>query len=85
MNKSFTQDPMPLHTDLISTTEWARQIGRCSVTLWRWAGLGWLHPVNISGRSYLTREDIEQFVLRAKAGEFQKAPKGAAKQKAVVL
>jgi hypothetical protein len=41
---------------------------------------GWLHPINISGRQYLTAEDIEQFRRRAAAGEFAKLPSGAARK-----
>ena len=94
-NQPTAATPLP---DLTTTPKWAEDMGRTLVTLWRWKNKGWIHPINISGRSYLTREDIEQFVRRAKAGEFQKefhgaasrsmakkASKGDAKQKAVVL
>lgn len=39
---------------------------------------GWIHPVNIAGRLYVTREEIESFKARASNGEFAKAASGAA-------
>jgi hypothetical protein len=63
---------------IISFSAWLRQIGRSDTTGWRWAKAGWLHPINIAGRPYLTGEDIRQFQARAVAGEFSKTPVGAA-------
>jgi len=58
---------------LISQAKFARQIGRDTVTLWRWQKNGWLDtPVNIAGKPYLTRAAIERFVARASSGEFAK-------------
>lgn len=74
-----------LDGDIIAANTWAKQLGRTPVTIWRWCRNGWLSPINISGRPYLRRDDIEQFIKRAQAGEFHKEPKGAAKRKAVAL
>jgi hypothetical protein len=64
--------------ELVALSKWLREIGRSDTTGWRWCQAGWLHPVNIAGRPYLTGEDIRQFHSRAAAGEFAKAPSGAA-------
>ena len=64
--------------ELISFAKWLRSIGRSDTTGWRWCQAGWLHPVNIAGRPYLTRHGIRQFQARAAAGEFAQAPTGAA-------
>lgn len=64
--------------DLISFSAWLSQIGRSDTTGWRWAKAGWLHPINVCGRLYLTGEDIRRFQARAAAGEFAKRPAGAA-------
>jgi len=64
--------------ELISFAKWLRGIGRSDTTGWRWCQAGWLHPVNIAGRPYLTRQEILQFQARAAAGEFAQDPTGAA-------
>ena len=81
---------MKLHTvqtneapPLISAATFARSIGRTSITVWRWQKLSWLDPfVNIAGKPYLTREAIERWNTRARAGEFAKAPHAPKKEKA---
>jgi hypothetical protein len=50
---------------IISLSKWLRDMGRSDTTGWRWCRAAWLHPVNIAGRPYLTREDIQQFQARA--------------------
>ena len=60
---------------LVSIATFCRAIGRSPVTAWRWQKLGWLDAsVNIAGKPYLTREAIERWNDRARAGEFAKAP-----------
>lgn len=77
MNSNATQkDEKP---ELISLSKWLQEIGRSDTTGWRWCQAGWLHPVNIAGRPYLTAEDIRQFSDRAKRGEFAQKPAGAAR------
>jgi predicted site-specific integrase-resolvase len=68
--------------ELITFSAWLRQLGRSDTTGWRWVKAGWLHPVNIAGRPYLQRDDIQQFQNRAKRGEFAKCPAGAARKSA---
>lgn len=69
------QSPKPA---VISLSKWLKGVGVSKVTGWRWCKRGWLNPVNIAGRPYLTADDIHQFEARATAGEFAKAPRGAA-------
>lgn len=76
MNASAKQEAVT--PELISLAKWLRDIGRSDTTGWRWCRAGWLHPINIAGRPYLTRDDIRQFQTRAAAGEFSKSPAGAA-------
>lgn len=67
---------------LIAFVAWLGQIGRSYTTGWRWVQNGWLTPINIAGRLYLTAQDIEQFLARAAAGEFAQKPAGAAARSA---
>jgi hypothetical protein len=53
-------------------------ISRC--TLYRYRRLGWLSVINIAGRPYITSEAASEFNRRAAAGDFKKAPHGAARR-----
>ena len=46
-------------------------------TAWQWRKRGWLKPVNIAGRYYITAAQSVEFVSRAEAGEFAQGPSGA--------
>lgn len=71
---------------LVSVANFARQIGRTPVTVWRWQKIGWLDAsVNIAGKPYLTREAVERFTQRATAGEFARAPHVPRRQKMEVV
>jgi hypothetical protein len=52
----------------------AEQMGRSSITLWRWRKKGWLETVNISGKPYVSADGLAKFNRRAAAGEFAKTP-----------
>lgn len=68
---------------LVSLNQFGQQLGRTSVTLWRWRNLGWLDGiVNIAGKPYITHEGIEKFTRRAQAGEFAKEHHAPKKEKA---
>jgi hypothetical protein len=60
---------------LIAWDAWLKQIGRTHTTGWRWRKAGWIHPVNIAGRLYVSDAAIAEFVRRAEAGEFSKEHK----------
>lgn len=63
---------------MIPYSDWLTQIGRSKTTGWRWVSRGWITPMNISGRLYVSSEAIEQFRARAETGAFSKKPSGAA-------
>jgi hypothetical protein len=56
----------------------ARDRGISDVTLWRWDRRGWIKTANISGKKYVDLQSLAEFDRRAAAGEFAKAPSGAA-------
>ena len=60
---------------LIALSLWMEQVGITPTTCWRWRKKGWLTTVNIAGRQYVSREAIEEFESRAKAGEFAQEPR----------
>ena len=62
---------------LIALRAWTRQLGISDVTAWRWSKAGYIHPLNIAGKLYLSADDLAQFEVRVKAGEFSKPPAGA--------
>ncbi len=55
---------------LLDYGQWLAAMGKTPITGWRWRKRGVLKTVNIFGRVYLTQEEAERFVRRAKAGEF---------------
>jgi hypothetical protein len=50
-------------------------LGVTPPTGWRWRKLGWINTLNIAGRVYVSREEIERFQQRAAAGEFSRTHK----------
>ena len=68
-------------SNVVSLAAWRREIGISDTTAWRYCKAGWLHPLNIAGRPYLTRTDIADFEAKAAAGQFAKEPRGAAAAK----
>jgi hypothetical protein len=65
-------------TGMRSAKAFCRDRGISDVTLWRWEGRGWIRTANISGKKYVVLESVAEFDRRALAGEFSKAPAGAA-------
>jgi hypothetical protein len=59
-------------SDLIAFDRWLSAIPVTSTTGWRWRKRGWIKTVNISGRIYISRQEIISFEERAAAGEFAK-------------
>ena len=62
------------HGGLIPLTRWGEEIGRTTCTLWRWRNLGWITTLNVAGKLYISRQEIERFEARAQAGEFSRTP-----------
>jgi hypothetical protein len=50
-------------------------LGVTSSTGWRWRKSNWLKTLNISGRVYIARSEIDRFQQRVLAGEFAKPHK----------
>ncbi len=63
---------------VLAYAHWLASIPVSSTTGWRWVRDGRIEPINIAGRLYVTRAEIERFQARATAGEFAKGPAGAA-------
>jgi predicted site-specific integrase-resolvase len=55
---------------LRSWDDWLNEVGVSKTTGWRWRKAGWIQPVNICGRLYVSDEAIGTFVRRAEEGEF---------------
>lgn len=51
---------------------WLRSIPCSSTTGWRWRRDNMIRTINVSGRCYITQEEIQRFLARAEAGEFAK-------------
>jgi hypothetical protein len=49
---------------------WLKAIDRSRATGWRWRINGYVETVNIRGRVFISRDEIERFESRACAGEF---------------
>jgi hypothetical protein len=47
-------------------------LGVTPPTGWRWRKLGWINTINIAGRVYVSRDEIDRFQQRAASGEFSK-------------
>lgn len=58
------------HLGLVKLSEWMGKVGISSTTVWRWRKRGWLKTVNIGGLEYLTYEDLANFMVKAKSGDF---------------
>jgi hypothetical protein len=56
-------------SELVSADAYRKAIGRSRQWVWRMKREGLLDQVNICGKVYLTRESIEEFERKAKAGE----------------
>lgn len=52
-----------------SYPDFLRELGRSRVTGWRWARRGWLHPIRIAGKLFITDDEIQRFIERAERGE----------------
>jgi hypothetical protein len=69
---------MPSTPVIVAYRKWPADAGVSSTTGWRWMRRGWINPINIAGRLYVTGEEIEKFQTRANRGEFAKPATGAA-------
>jgi hypothetical protein len=67
MNSTETSSQLP---KLIPLGQWRKELGITNPTIWRWRKQGWINAVIINHRPYVTLEEINRFISRAKAGEF---------------
>jgi hypothetical protein len=65
-----TQEISSEGSGIIALNTWLEQVGITAITCWRWRKKGWIQTLNISGRVYISREEICRFTKRAEAGEF---------------
>jgi hypothetical protein len=68
---------IPLNTDLGLPTPWhkfVKDIGVSRTTAWRWRKVGFIETVNLAGKPYVTRSEIDRFNSRLAAGEFAELP-----------
>jgi len=56
---------------------WLTKIGKSRATGSRWRKKQMLETVNIEGKLFITKEQIDRFWDRAGKGEFAKKPRGA--------
>jgi hypothetical protein len=70
-------------SNLVAFDRWLKDIGKTPATGWRWRTRGWIDTVNICGRLYVSRQEINRFEQRAAAGEFRKNHK-TPRRKAVI-
>ena len=67
---------------LLSARKTRDRLDLCPTTLWKLQKQGLLEGISIFGKKYFTAESVEAFEERALAGEFARAPRGAAATKA---
>jgi hypothetical protein len=70
----MTPKPDPNVHAPISLAAFTARLGLNPVTIWRWRKKAWIATINIAGRQYITRAEIERFNSRAEAGEFARDP-----------
>ena len=59
-------------SNLLAFDRWLKDIDRTPATGWRWRKRGWIKTINVCGRLYVSRDEINRFETRAAAGEFSK-------------
>jgi hypothetical protein len=59
-------------SNFLAFDRWLKDIDRTPATGWRWRKRGWIKTINVCGRLYVSRDEINRFERRAAAGEFSK-------------
>lgn len=60
---------------LVCFNNFLESLGVAQATGWRFRKRGWVKTVNLAGRLYIDRSEIQRFHQRAAAGEFSKTHK----------
>ena len=55
-------------SNLVSLDRYLESLGRSRTTFWRWQKRGLIRAVNVSGRNYVTRDEIRRFEQAAVSG-----------------
>jgi hypothetical protein len=71
-------NPPATQGKLISARKVKARLDLCPTTLWKLEKQGLLEGVTVFTKKYFTMESVERFEERALAGEFARAPRGAA-------
>ena len=58
------QKPAPKEDKLLTADEAAAQLGVTSVTLWRWAKMGYLKPSKVGRKVYYWEGDLNKLLTR---------------------
>jgi hypothetical protein len=60
---------------IILLNHFLQSLGVTPATGWRWRKKKWIATLNIAGRVYISRSEIDRFQQRVAAGEFAKPHK----------
>jgi hypothetical protein len=74
----MSESPPITQGKLLSAAKTRQRLDLCASTTWRLEKDGVLKGVSVLGKKYFTVQSIERFEDRALAGEFARAPRGAA-------
>jgi hypothetical protein len=55
-------------SNLVALDRYLESLGRSRTTFWRWQKKGLIQAVNVSGRNYVTRDEIRRFEQAAASG-----------------
>src|ERR1051326_3984015 len=72
MGSSRLMQSQDIASPVVSYARWLAKTGISPVTGYRWRQRGWITAINIAGRLYLSRPEMERFQARAAAGEFSR-------------
>jgi len=70
-NETMEQSVSPL----VCFNTFLESLGVTQATGWRFRKRGWVRTVNLAGRLYVARSEIERFHQRAASGEFSQIHK----------
>jgi hypothetical protein len=68
--RAFPEGRRQPASNLIPLDHWLQSIDKTAATGWRYRQRGWISTINIAGRVYIDRAEIERFEARAARGEF---------------
>ena len=72
MQPNITASKETPHGNLISFDTWLEGMSKTRTTGWRWRKEGIVSTINVFGKLYITRHEIERFEQKAMSGGFHK-------------